>query len=89
VYYFAETELGLFTGADIFKEGSWLYPGAEVPAKTMQKGEVLIFDSLLMQEERNIPLSQIRQDSTLREDTHFALVNNQKKNTFYYLFVKQ
>jgi len=89
VYYFAETELGLFTGADIFKEGSWLYPGAEVSAKTMQKGEVLIFDSLLMQEERNIPLSQIRQDSTLREDTHFALINNQKKNTFYYLFVKQ
>jgi hypothetical protein len=31
VYYFAETELGLFTGADIFKEGSWLYPGAEIP----------------------------------------------------------
>ncbi|MCG9881333.1 MAG: hypothetical protein MH472_12105 [Bacteroidia bacterium] len=87
-YFFGETEIGLFTGKDIFKEETWLYPGAAVPPYNMQSGDVLVFDSLLMLEERNISLDQLRAENNLIEEAHFPLVNNQKKATFYYLFIK-
>lgn len=87
-YFFSETEIGLFTGADIFADNLWLYPGATVPPQHMQKGDVLVFDSLLMATERNISVAQIRLGSDLQEDTVFSLVNNQNKVTQYHLFVK-
>lgn len=87
-YFFSETEIGLFTGKDIFKENTWLYPGSTIPPKNMQSGDVLVFDSLLMFEERNISLEKLRSENQLIENTHFSLVNNQKKATLYYLFIK-
>jgi hypothetical protein len=87
-YYSSETEIGLFTGKDIFKQKLWLYPGAKVPPQNMQTGDVFIFDSWLMASERNISLAQIRLGSDLHEDTVFSLINNQNKVTQFHLFVK-
>jgi hypothetical protein len=88
-YYSSETEIGLFTGKDIFKQKLWLYPGAKVPPQNMQTGDVFIFDSLLMAAERNISVTAIRQVTNLREDTVFAFTNNHNKFAQYHLFVKQ
>jgi len=88
-YFFSETEIGLFTGEDIFKKELWLYPGAEVPPKNMQAGDILIFDSLLMAQERNISLEKVRSTNNLIEDTVFTLTNNQNKLTHYHIFIKQ
>jgi len=67
----------------------WLYPGAEVPPKNMQAGDILIFDSLLMAQERNISLEKVRSTNNLIEDTVFTLTNNQNKLTHYHIFIKQ
>jgi hypothetical protein len=88
-YFFSETEIGLFTGKDIFEQKLWLYPGAKVPPQNMQIGDVFIFDSLLMAAERNISVTAIRQVTNLKEDTVFAFTNNQNNFTQYHLFVKQ
>lgn len=87
-YFFSETEMGLFTGVDIFKDELWLYPGAQVPPANMQRGDILVFDSLLMAEERNISLDALRLTKDFEEDTIFSLVNNQNKATQYHIFVK-
>jgi hypothetical protein len=87
-YYAAEPEFALFTNRDIFEKDVWIYPGKELPLKEMIAGDVLIYDSLVMSEERHFDLNQIRLGSDLIEDTLFSYENSRGQWINCYIFLK-
>lgn len=87
-YYAAEPEFALFTKRDIFEKDVWIYPGKELPLKEMIAGDVLIYDSLVMSEERHFDLNQIRLGSDLIEDTLFSYENSRGQWINCYIFLK-
>lgn len=88
-YLAAEPEIALFTSRDFFTKDIWVYPGTQLKDYTIYKGDVMIYDSIVMTADRGISLTQLRSAGIWEQDTVFTYINNHRQVDNYYLFVNR